>query len=215
VRRLLVALARDTAPGGAADDPAVEVELRLQPARRAAGPPLTVRASVGAVRDERGKLLGVAWMLQVPTQPSAPLPSPGRRRLGWVAADHRVGALLAVPVLADEDRPDDTVAAGVVELVIHHPHRWTGEEVRAAVAHGATLSRLLRAGLAAGQANERLAHLLRVLDSRVVVEQAKGMLMERDQLLPAQAFRVLRAMAKLSNRRISDVAADVIADRAR
>jgi GAF domain-containing protein len=137
------------------------------------------------------------------------------RRLGWVAADYRVGALLAVPVLADEDRPDDTVAAGVVELVINHPHRWTGEEVRAAVAHGATLSRLLRAGLAAGQANERLAHLLRVLDSRVVVEQAKGMLMERDQLLPAQAFRVLRAMAKLSNRRISDVAADVIADRAR
>jgi hypothetical protein len=135
------------------------------------------------------------------------------RRLGRAAATHRVHALLAVSVLADEDNPDDTVAAGVLELVCQRPHPWTGEEVRAGVAHGATLSRLLRVALAAGQARERAEQLQRLLNRQAVVEQAKGILMERDRLLPAQALRLLRVMSRLTKRRIGDVAADIIADR--
>jgi hypothetical protein len=56
--------------------------------------------------------------------------------------------VLAVPVLADEDDPGDTTAAGVVELVWFRRHRWSDKEVEAAVAHSATVSRLLRLGLA-------------------------------------------------------------------
>jgi AmiR/NasT family two-component response regulator len=81
------------------------------------------------------------------------------------------------------------------------------------VAHGATLSRLLLLGLAASRANERAERLRRAQNHRVVVEQAKGMLMERDRLLPSQAFQLLRTWARISHRRIADVAADVIADR--
>jgi AmiR/NasT family two-component response regulator len=74
---------------------------------------------------------------------------------------------------------------------------------------------MLRLGLAAGRSQERAERLRRTQNNRVVVEQAKGMLMERDRLLPAQAFQLLRTWARISHRRIADVAADVIADRSR
>jgi ANTAR domain/GAF domain len=135
------------------------------------------------------------------------------QRLGWVAASYRSRGVLAVPVLADEDDPGDTTAAGVVELVWFRRHRWSDKEVEAAVVHGATVSRLLRLGLAAERSQERAERFRRTQNNRVVVEQAKGMLMERNRLLPAQAFQLLRTWARISHRRIADVAADVIADR--
>lgn len=48
------------------------------------------------------------------------------------------------------------------------------------------------------------------LNSRVVIEQAKGVLAERAQLNLDDAFKVLRAYARNSNRRLHDVATAVI-----
>ena len=306
VRRMLNALSHG---GSAAGDGAPnQLNLRLMP-RHGDRAPLAVTASVGVAREEDGKPLSVAWVLQ-PTMPLVPSPPdaeiqrsrPGggkvgwehgalRRvlaatiestpallrvdaagllmvdgggvlrpvvatdrgvdtmeslqvdldegpaveaarqvapvwtddlegdvrwqRLGWVATSYRSRGVLAVPVLADEEDPGDTTAAGVVELVSFRRHRWSDKEVEAAVAHAATVSRLLRLGLAAGRSQERIERLRRTQNSRVVVEQAKGMLMERDRLLPAQAFQLLLTWARISHRRIADVAADVIADRSR
>jgi AmiR/NasT family two-component response regulator len=44
-----------------------------------------------------------------------------------------------------------------------------------------------------------------------VIEQAKGILMEREQLDPAGAFDRLRKAARARRRRVSEVAAEVIA----
>ena len=46
-----------------------------------------------------------------------------------------------------------------------------------------------------------------------MVEQAKGILMERKGLVPSEAFAVLRRTARSSSRTLVDVAADVIAGR--
>ena len=54
-------------------------------------------------------------------------------------------------------------------------------------------------------------HLQRTLHSRIVVEQAKGMIAERDQLDMDEAFTVLRNFARTTNRRLTDVASDIIA----
>jgi len=55
--------------------------------------------------------------------------------------------------------------------------------------------------------NEQLTH---ALNSRVVIEQAKGMVAERLQLDMEASFAVLRTYARNLNRRLADVAQDVI-----
>jgi GAF domain-containing protein len=52
--------------------------------------------------------------------------------------------------------------------------------------------------------------LQQALNSRVAIEQAKGMVAERKDLDMEQAFSVLRAFARSHNLRLSDVARDVI-----
>lgn len=63
---------------------------------------------------------------------------------------------------------------------------------------------------------ERLAQQLQAaLSSRVMIEQAKGVVAEREGIDVEQAFRTLRQAARDSGRLLSDVAVDVIAGRLR
>jgi GAF domain-containing protein len=64
-----------------------------------------------------------------------------------------------------------------------------------------------RAALEAEVVNTQLQN---ALDSRVVIEQAKGMVAERLQLTMEQAFSTLRGHARTRNLRLGDVANDVI-----
>ena len=60
-----------------------------------------------------------------------------------------------------------------------------------------------RAGAAAGE-------LQRALNSRVVIEQAKGMLAERVDVDMDEAFQLLRRLARDNNQRLTDVARHLI-----
>ena len=64
-----------------------------------------------------------------------------------------------------------------------------------------------RAALEAQVLNEQLNH---ALNSRIVIEQAKGMVAEREGLNMEQAFSTLRNHARNHNLRLVDVARDVI-----
>ena len=64
---------------------------------------------------------------------------------------------------------------------------------------------------ATGMAQERQAQLQKALDSRVTIEQAKGMLAERLGLSLDDAFEVLRGAARSNRVRIQAVAQSVIA----
>jgi GAF domain-containing protein len=64
-----------------------------------------------------------------------------------------------------------------------------------------------RAALEAQTINEQLAQ---ALNSRIVIEQAKGMISERLTLDMEQSFTVLRAHARNHNLRLADLASDVI-----
>src|SRR4051812_2677081 len=70
-----------------------------------------------------------------------------------------------------------------------------------------TLEELLRTAL---ERNRQLEH---ALESRVVIEQAKGVLIERFRLDPPAAFTLLRRAARNSRRRLHDLAAEVVASR--
>ena len=57
---------------------------------------------------------------------------------------------------------------------------------------------------------EHRAQLERALESRIAIEQAKGILAERLRLDLDQAFAVLRRAARCSRRRVHDVALEVL-----
>ena len=57
-----------------------------------------------------------------------------------------------------------------------------------------------------------VAELQTALDSRVIVEQAKGFLAARALVTPNQAFELLRRHARSTNRRLAELAREVVAD---
>ena len=81
-------------------------------------------------------------------------------------------------------------------------------EAAQALADVATIAILQhRATLEAQVVNQQLQH---ALNSRIVIEQAKGMVAEREHLNMEQAFSALRNHARNHNLRLVDVAEAVI-----
>ena len=62
-------------------------------------------------------------------------------------------------------------------------------------------------------AYERRAQLEQALKTRIVIEQAKGVIAERHQLDVEEAFEILRQAARSSRIKIHTLAADVVAGR--
>src|SRR5207253_322738 len=60
---------------------------------------------------------------------------------------------------------------------------------------------------------ERNRQLERALESRIVIEQAKGVLAERFEIEPNQAFEILRRAARTQRRRIHLLADEVVGSR--
>jgi GAF domain-containing protein len=91
----------------------------------------------------------------------------------------------------------ETVAMAPVEI-----------EAAQALADVATIAILQhRATLEAQVLAEQLSH---ALNSRIVIEQAKGMVAERERVPMEEAFARLRRHARDHNRRLADIANDVI-----
>jgi GAF domain-containing protein len=99
---------------------------------------------------------------------------------------------------------------GALNLFHTEPTQMRADDIEAAqaLADVATIAILQhRAALEAQVLNEQLSH---ALNSRIVIEQAKGVIAEREHLDMEQAFARLRAHARNHNRRLADVARDVI-----
>jgi GAF domain-containing protein len=99
---------------------------------------------------------------------------------------------------------------GTLDLFTAAPRVWDESEVAAARAYAGVVASLLGAAVAA-RASGRLAKQLQVaLDSRVLIEQAKGVLMAVEQIDATKAFIRLRRTARSSGRPLRDVAREVI-----
>lgn len=99
---------------------------------------------------------------------------------------------------------------GALSLLHIEPGEMRHADIAAAqaMADVATIAILQhRATLEAQVVNEQLNH---ALNSRIVIEQAKGMVAEREGLTMEQAFSTLRNHARNHNLRLVDVARDVI-----
>ena len=128
-------------------------------------------------------------------------------RLRPVARDTQVRGVLAAPV-GDRAHP-----LGICKALTLNPWTWTDRDVEAITAFAAILAQLIRS-VAHAQHNVELAAQLQVaLESRVLIEQAKGMLMERHGLSDGTAFERLRLEARSSSRKLTEVARELIAKR--
>ena len=113
-------------------------------------------------------------------------------RLGPVAASHSVRAALAAPV------PADGQTLGALTVIMATPRLWSQAEAQAISGYASILGRLLVTAADAAQQRRLAGQLQTALDRRIVIEQAKGVLMARKGLPSSQAFQVLRHMARSS-----------------
>lgn len=57
---------------------------------------------------------------------------------------------------------------------------------------------------------ERTIQLQTALDSRIVIEQAKGILAERESITPTEAFTKIRQLARSQRRKLHELAAEIV-----
>jgi lipoyl-dependent peroxiredoxin len=136
---------------------------------------------------------------------------PGEAR--WPALAGRpelagVNSLLCVPVEGAAG------PAGTLTAVRRPDRPWQAQEVEALLTYAGVVASLVAAAAESERTTQIIDQLEHALHHRVVIEQAKGILMEREQLDAAGAFDRLRKAARARRRRVSEVAAEVVAGQA-
>jgi GAF domain-containing protein len=122
-----------------------------------------------------------------------------------VLVSEGICAALSVPVELDGG------VIGTLDVYVRQPRDWDPSEVAALQAYAGLVASLLSAAVTA-QVKGRLAEQLQAaLEHRWLIEQAKGVLMGREELDAQAAFERLRRAARSSTRRLADVAKDVTA----
>jgi len=142
----------------------------------------------------------VVWTQDLRADPRWP-------RLGPAARTNQIRGVLAAPVLHDGQ------AVGTCNAYTTSPRAWTDIDVEAIRAYAAILSQLIGSATDARHKGDLAAQLQFALESRVLIEQAKGVLIERHGLDDQAAFTRLRRQARSSSRKLTDVARDIVNDR--
>jgi AmiR/NasT family two-component response regulator len=104
---------------------------------------------------------------------------------------------------------------GVVAVLSEQRRPWSPEGELALLAFTDLAALLIATMMAGEQQSEVAAQLRSALDSRQVIEQAKGVMMGREGVSARAAYEQLRARARAERRKLSAVCADVVASAAR
>jgi GAF domain-containing protein len=123
--------------------------------------------------------------------------APGTLALGF-------RAVAGIPMLVEDHR------VGALNLYARDAREWPADvlEVAQLLADMATGYILNARTLSASEALAR--QLQHALESRIVIEQAKGIVAERHGVATSVAFERIRAHARSSQRKLHDVAADLV-----
>ncbi len=121
------------------------------------------------------------------------------------AATFGVGATLAVPIVIVD------IPVGTLTLCAPTGRSFSRDDERAAVAM-AEAAAVVVAGLGLQAANTEVRQLQEALRSRAPIEQAKGILIALHRCSPDEAFTRLTARSQHENRKLRDVASDLVAE---
>jgi GAF domain-containing protein len=115
-----------------------------------------------------------------------------------------VGAVLASPIPYNQD------AVGVVAVMSEQRHPWSAEAELALLAFTDLAALLIATMLMGEQQTELAGQLQSALNSRAIIEQAKGVLIERQGLSAQAAYQQLRAQARSERRKLAVVSAELV-----
>jgi GAF domain-containing protein len=122
------------------------------------------------------------------------------------AAEQGARSSLSVPLSIDADEQ----VAGGLNIYAREPHAFD-EDSRTAAARFAPYAAVAAGNLHAYRsAVDRADGLQTALETRAVIDQAKGILMDRHKLTADQAFQVLAQMSMKTNRKLRAVADDLV-----
>jgi GAF domain-containing protein len=120
------------------------------------------------------------------------------------AVAQQVRAVLASPLPYNQD------AVGVVAVISEQSRPWSPEGELALLAFTDLAALLIASMMAGEQQSELSAQLQGALNSRQVIEQAKGILMGTQGISARAAYEQLRARARTERRKLAAVCADVV-----
>jgi GAF domain-containing protein len=115
-----------------------------------------------------------------------------------------IQAVVGIPMVAEGE------AIGAVNLYDSHPRTWSDEDLRVATIFANIATGYLTHASAAQQQQRTAEQLQQALNTRLIIEQAKGVLAARREIPVDDAFRTLRRYAREHNVRIHDVARAVV-----
>ncbi|WP_299960392.1 GAF and ANTAR domain-containing protein [uncultured Modestobacter sp.] len=126
---------------------------------------------------------------------------PDYARVAWERGN---GSSLSVPLPIQES------VRGALNIYAGQPHAFD-DEARAAAQRFAPYAAVAVANMHAYETARGMADNLQVaLESRAVIDQAKGILMERHKLTADQAFQALAAVSMRRNRKVRDIADQLV-----
>ncbi len=114
-------------------------------------------------------------------------------------------AVLATPL------PYNQQAVGVVVVFSTAVRDWSPEGELALIAFTDLAALLIASTMQGQQRCELASQLQQALDSRAVIEQAKGVLVAQEAITLQEAYERMRAHARSQRRKLSEVAAEVVA----
>jgi GAF domain-containing protein len=120
------------------------------------------------------------------------------------AVERGVRAVLASPIPYNQD------AVGVVVVLSLERHPWSAEAELALLAFTDLAALLIATMLMGEQQTVLAAQLQSALNSRAVIEQAKGVLIGQQGLSANAAYERIRAQARAERRKIAVVAAELV-----
>lgn len=106
--------------------------------------------------------------------------------------------------------PVTEVRIGALTLYKSTPHEWSAEELDVAQLLANVASGYILNWRSLDETTTLASQLQHALDSRIVIEQAKGVLAERHGTTPDDAFHALRKHARSTSSRLHDVAGQVV-----
>lgn len=120
------------------------------------------------------------------------------------AAAHGVGSSLSVPL------PFQTGTIGALNTYSTHPRAFGEDDQELGQQVATWIALAVGTADAASRTSDELRDMHTAMKTRAVIEQAKGMLMERYELNEDRAFAVLTRASQNSNTKLRDVAQDLI-----
>jgi GAF domain-containing protein len=120
------------------------------------------------------------------------------------ALERGVRAVLASPI------PYNQQAIGVVGVVSQDRHPWSPEGELALLAFTDLAALLIASMLRAEEQSELAQQLQGALDSRAIIEQAKGILIAQERVTARDAYERLRAQGRSERRKLALVAKDIV-----